>query len=387
MGPPLYSSRMTGISPTPTLVEPERSPVPPVRREEIRSILEERTEDTPLWTAITYFYDHYNSETFEDILAPHDLVDELLSVHLDLIRDCITYDRLILQAETFAEVLESADGQIEALARCMLTDLQRGRRHLDSTLEILEFALEDAGLVPTFRGLFPGIFAEDPPPSPQPVTTSPVAFQQSRPGQPRPLARTTHSRSPTPFERRVRPRRNSDLENIPPTPPMAGSPTGQNPHARGIASPLSTPDHTSEEETHMGDSPPPLPIPPPGAYPGPYRSPLTGRIHVPVPTAQSNRASSSATVQCGFCLGNGHDYVTCPHWICPGCGLHAPGHTPDSCPDPRRPRTWDAWAALYQHDDLGPTPPPTGDAPSILQWPDSQAARHATRTEDFDLEG
>ncbi|KAI0762372.1 hypothetical protein C8Q74DRAFT_1371429 [Fomes fomentarius] len=232
MGPPLYSLRTTDLSPSLTLVDntlQERSTSPPMRFDEIRAVLDDRNKDTSLWRALAHFYDNYHLDSFEELLFPHETVNSLLSVHLSLVKSRIQHDRLIPLVETFREVLESPDGQLESLVSEILADLQQSRSKLDDSLEIVEYALDDVGLVPVFQGLFPWIFHDHPATASQlPVPSSPL-IQQARLGQPRLLAGTTHPCSPTPFERRLCPQCNSNLENISPTPAMAGSPTGQDP--------------------------------------------------------------------------------------------------------------------------------------------------------------
>ena len=103
---------------------------------------------------------------------------------------------------------------------------------------------------------------------------------------------------------------------------------------------------------------------------------------LPRPVAYAHVPSTSAALHCGFCLGVGHDYIHCPLWICPGCHIAAPGHHPHTCPDPRHPRTWNSWAALYQSPgERIPTPRPI-DSISILRWPDGPRPSDEPSTDD-----
>lgn len=367
MGSPLYSTRTTSTTsvsaPSPTLVPTGHHPG--LTSADIQALLDERSDGSDLWRAIEYFYEHYMDDEFDSTLELQPSLNSTLSVHLYIATARATQVHIEAEAQAFYEVLDTPEQQqIAALAHAIANDASRCARDLDTALDACEWALEDGGIVPAFRALFPEAFTEES--SVEPTTT----LMRVREGQPRPLAGTVRNRSPSPSGRRVRARRDSNMENVPPATQLDHPATGSN--TIPVAAPTSLPPVGNQREASMGldDSPPPLPIPPPSSSSDTRRPPLLPRADVPVHPASAPVASSSTTEQCGFCLGAGHQYLLCPMWICPGCHIEAPGHRPDACPNPRYPRTWDAWAAAYESPpDRPPTPMPQ-DSFSILHWPD-----------------
>ena len=379
MGRPLYSSQVPQAPPSPT---PSPTPTLPTSHtssttDGIHLIIEERADDSGLWTALRHFYDHYHEYDVDAALTPHSLVNNLLSTHLNAVTALTTQRHVIAEARAFAEALD-LEGQQElvALARAVATQARCVATDIEDALDACEDALIDAGLVYLFRRLFPSAFQE------QPAVVDPAALQRTHPGQPRPLAGTIRRRSSSPDERRVRQRRDSDVEGHPPTSPLAATPPRPNTPPRNPASPLSPLVPENHAPTGMANSPPPLPIPPPGTFAATHQPSSIPFAALPRPVAYAHVPSTSAALHCGFCLGVGHDYIHCPLWICPGCHIAAPGHHPHTCPDPRHPRTWNSWAALYQSPgERVPTPRPI-DSISILRWPDGPRPSDEPSTDD-----
>ena len=221
MGRPLYSSQVPQTPPSPT---PSPTPTLPTSHtssttDGIHLIIEERADDSGLWTALRHFYDHYHEYDVDAALTPHSLVNNLLSTHLNAVTALTTQRHVIAEARAFAEALD-VEGQQElvALARAVATQARCVATDIEDALDACEDALIDAGLVYLFCRLFPSAFQE------QPAVVDPAALQRTRPGQPRPLAGTIRRRSSSPDERRVRQRRDSDVEGHPPTSPLAATP-------------------------------------------------------------------------------------------------------------------------------------------------------------------
>lgn len=388
MGPPLYSNRATQDpvsptpSPTPTLVN-RRIGIELANLPDIRSVRFDWENETEVGRAIAYFYDTYPDETIEDALEEHPTINYLLSTHLYTTLARLTHRRVESEALAFYDVLNTPGQQpLAVLAKAIADQAHELVHHLHNALDSCEWALADAGIVPVFRGLFPEAFGGSR--TAAATTTTPL---RAREGHPRPLAGTTRRRSPSPAERRVRPRRDSDVENIPPDTIMAYAPTRPNTPPDTITAsfpPQNSVDEDIATAAGLDDSPPPLPISPPREVTSSSRFTITPPIYIPQAGTDTTIASTSAAVQCGFCMGTGHSYVSCPLWVCPGCHLEAPGHMPSTCPNPRYPRTWDNWAALYQSPSHRPPTPRPTDSFSILQWPDGPRHQPGATSEEED---
>ena len=91
MGRPLYSSQVPQAPPSPT---PSPTPTLPTSHtssttDGIHLIIEERADDSGLWTALRHFYDHYHEYDVDAALTPHSLVNNLLSTHLNAVSAAI----------------------------------------------------------------------------------------------------------------------------------------------------------------------------------------------------------------------------------------------------------------------------------------------------------
>ena len=163
MGRPLYSSQVPQAPPSPT---PSPTPTLPTSHtssttDGIPLIIEERADDSGLWTALRHFYDHYHEYDVDAALTPHSLVNNLLSTHLNAVTALTTQRHVIAEARAFAEALD-VEGQQElvALARAVATQARCVATDIEDALDACEDALIDAGLVYLFRRLFPSAFQE-----------------------------------------------------------------------------------------------------------------------------------------------------------------------------------------------------------------------------------